>query len=87
MKNILVLFWEPEEIGIPKEEINEETIRNYCFRVRSYDNEGKALYAYANTRATYSTLLDEKEDYLGFIDMAIRQMQKHNWSWLEEHFV
>ena len=87
MRTIYVKYWSPSEIGIPSEEVDIASIKKYCIRVYKFPNELQALEAYANTRCTYSTLLDEGIDIDAFIDNAINHILNNDYNWLEENFV
>lgn len=86
MKNILIVFNSPEELGIPQEAFNDPEVMDYCFRIRRYGTAGQALEAYANTMCTYSHLVDEETDIEDFLDEVIRHMQANDYDWLEENF-
>lgn len=84
METILVIYNSPENLGIPKEEL--ETLRE-CFTVHEYSNASFAFDAYANTICTWSTLLDDSVDVEDFIDEAVEAIERNDIIWLEQNFV
>lgn len=88
MKTIYVKYYDPSEVmegsidTLPKSEV-----LNSCFRVAKYPTEGEALWAYANTMCTWSTLLDQDTNVKDFIERAYTALKSHDFDWLEQHFV
>lgn len=88
MKTIYVKYYDPSEVMegsidmLPKSEVLKS-----CFRVAKYQTEGEALWTYANTMCTWSTLLEEDANVEEFIDCAYDALKSHDFDWLEQHFV
>ena len=88
MKTIYVKYYDPSEVmegtidTLPKSDV-----LRYCFRVAKYATEADALWAYANTMCTWSTLLADDANVKGFIDMAYEAIKNRNYDWLEEYFI
>lgn len=87
MRTILVRFYNPSEIMDVNPYTTDEEIKTSCFRVNKYESESDCLWAYAETPATWSTILDENDDYHKFVDKAYEHIKNHDYDWLEEHFV
>lgn len=91
MKTIYVKYYSPEEVmGMPfkaaYEEEGAESIKEFCFRVVKYSTPLEALNAYAETPATWSTLLEEDADVKSFIDEAFMHILNGDIDWLEVNF-
>jgi len=91
MKTTLVLYYDPREVlGISLHDANKEElqeIKDYCFKFRKYPDESQALWAYAETPAGWSALLDdEKVDILEWADEAFEHIKAHDHDWLEQNF-
>ena len=91
MKTVYVKYHSPEEVmGIPfkvvYEEEGAESIKKFCFRVVKYSTPLGALDAYAETPATWSTLLEEDADVQAFIDDAFMHILNGDIDWLEANF-
>lgn len=87
MKTILVIYRDWREVADTTEYPAKEDVINMCFIVRKYDTESHALMAYANTRCTWSTLLNDDDDPMDFIELAYEKIVNNDYEWLEEHFV
>lgn len=87
MRTILVRFYHPSEVMDINPNTTDEEIKTSCFRVNKYETEGECLEAYANTRVTWSTILDENNDWKKFVDDAWKHIKNNDYDWLEEHFV
>lgn len=87
MKTVLVKGWWPDSVGIPTEEVTENTVREYCIRASQYKTEGECLMSYAECTADWSTILDTEDDVEQFIENAVENILHKNYDWLEEHFV
>lgn len=87
MRTVLVKGCMPETLGIPQEEWNEKTAKEYCIRVLQYKTETEALMSYAECIADWSTLLDTEDDVEQFVETATEHMLSRDYNWLEEHFV
>jgi hypothetical protein len=92
MKRILVKYYSPQEIGAEDEHFTKEELIENCFKVNEYIDEPSALNAYAETPATWSTLLDDTvllfdaKELHEFLDNAVKAIEKHNFDWLEQYF-
>ncbi len=93
MKRILVRYYSPEEIGAENEHFTKEELIENCFRVSECTDESSALDAYANTPATWSTLLDDAvllfdaKELHEFLDNAVKAIEEDDVDWLEQHFI
>lgn len=85
MKVILIKFHSPQDVGVEFEPL--EVQKDACFRILRYTSEPSALWAYANTPCTWSTLKDENDDLQAFIDEAWEHIQNEDYEWLEQNFV
>ena len=87
MQNILIIYHSPSSLGLDctVEEMSDNEILD-CFRVRKYDNEAQALWAYAETPCTWSKLADEDYDFHKFIQEALPHIKSDDYEWLEENF-
>ena len=85
MKVMLVKFYSPQEVGVEFEP--KEVQKDACFRIVRFTSEPGALWAYANTLCTWSTLKDENDDLQAFIDEAWERIQNEDYEWLEQNFV
>lgn len=92
MKRVLVRYYSPQEIGAEDEHFTKEELIENCFRVNEYTDELSALNAYAETPATWSTLLDDTvllfdaKELHEFLDNAVKAIEEHDFDWLEQHF-
>ena len=92
MKRILVRYYSPQEIGAENEHFTKEELIENCFKVNEYTDESSALNAYAETPATWSTLLDDSvllfdaKELHEFLDNAVKAIDENNINWLEQHF-
>ena len=82
----LVVYYDPYDVMDP-DGCTEQEIKEYCFRVRHYDSYATALESYANTRCTWSRLLEDDKDEQKFIDEAWGHILDHDYDWLEQNFV
>ena len=94
MKTILVRYYDPREVMDITSDITEEEIKKACFRADKFKTEAGALFFYAETRCTWSTLLDDVADpkelveiVQEFINTAYEHIVANDIEWLEEHFV
>lgn len=93
MKRILVRYYSPYEIGAENKQFTKEELIENCFRVNEYTDETSALMAYAETPATWSTLLDDSvllfdaKELHDFLDKAVKAIEENNYDWLEQNFV
>ena len=92
MKRILVRYYSPYEIGADNANFTKEEFIENCFRIGEYIDECSALNAYANTPATWSTLLDDNVLFFNakelheFLDNAVKAIEENDIDWLEHHF-
>lgn len=86
MKIILVRFYHPSEVIGIIENVSDEEIKKHCFRVNKYRDEFSAFTAYAETPATWSTLLEDTADVKAFIDDAYEHYKNNDEDWLENNF-
>ena len=86
MKTILVRFYHPSEVMETAENVSDEEIKKHCFIANKYKDEGSALTAYAETPATWSTLLEDDADVKAFIDEAYKHYKNQDEEWLEMNF-
>ena len=90
MKIILVRYYNPSDVIDVTPETTEQEMKEYCFRVNRYDTELQALYAYAETPAVWSTLLEhafDSKDVERWIDEAFEHIKNNDFVWLENNFV
>lgn len=85
MKVILIKFHSPQDVGVEFEPL--EVQKEKCFVILRFTSEPKALWAYANSPCTWSTLKDECDDLQAFIDEAWQRIQNDDYEWLEQNFV
>ena len=83
---ILVIFYDPNEVMDYTPEISDEEVKEWCFRVRKYDNMTAALMSYADTPCMWSRLLGENDDVQAFIDEAWEHIKAMDEEWLEHNF-
>ena len=86
MKTIYVKFQDPRQVFGNLTGVSEEEIKKYCFRAAKYSSYAEALDAYANTMATWSTILDEDCDVNAFFEEAYRHIMDNDYQWLKENF-
>ena len=84
MKVNLVKFYSPQDMGVEFEPL--EVQKESCFVTLRFTSEPKALWAYANSPCTWSTLKDENDDLQAFIDEAWEHIQNEDYEWLEQNF-
>lgn len=86
MKTIYVKYCSPEDVYGDVRGITDEEIKAYCFRVAEYQTEAAALERYANTHATWSTLLEKDTDVKEWINKAYEHIKARDTEWLEHNF-
>lgn len=86
-RTVFVRFYHPSDVMDITPYTTDDEIKKACFRVSKYDTPGEALIAYANTQVTWSTLLDDNEDYLKFVDEAYEHIKNNDYDWLEKYFI
>lgn len=82
----LVIFYDPNEVMDYTPETSDEEVKEWCFRVRKYDNMTVALMSYADTPCMWSRLLEENDDVQAFIDEAWEHIKAMDEEWLERNF-
>lgn len=87
MKTIYVKYYDPYEVMDITPETTDQEIKEACFRAHKYESEAEALWAYAETRCYWSTLLDEEANVQEFIDEAFSHIKACDYQWLEKNFV
>ena len=65
----------------------DDNVKKACFGISKYDTEEEALDAYEQTKAVWSVILDDDEDYLKFIDEAYEALKTNDYHWLYKNFV
>lgn len=83
-KTILIRFYNPSDVDC--EFATEKEQRESCFKVAYYASEASALWAYANTPCTWSTLVDDSSDVHAFISEAWERIKDDDYEWLEQNF-
>lgn len=86
MKTIYVKYIAPEDVVGQINGLSEKEIKQYCFRVIEYETELIALERYANTHATWSTLLEKGTDVKEWINQAYEHIKARDIEWLEHNF-
>lgn len=87
MKTVLIKFYSPSDIMGEHAKLADPTeIRNRCFKVYRYSSQAKALEAYANSPAEWSTLVEHYTDVSKWIDYAFLRILTKDLDWLEENF-
>lgn len=86
MKTIYVKYIAPEDVVGQTNGLSEKEIKQYCFRVIEYETELIALERYANTHATWSTLLEKGTDVKEWINKAYEHIKARDTEWLEHNF-
>lgn len=88
MKIIFIKYYSPEEVSdLSLKDLSDEELKDLCFRVFKCKDEASALDAYANTKVTWSTILDDVNDNINdFIEKAIRAIRDNDYEWLEKFF-
>lgn len=90
MKTIFIKYYRPEEVSdLTLNDLSDEELKDLCFKAFKCKDEASALNTYANTRATWSTILDDSDelfDVNDFIEQAIRAIRDYDYEWLEKFF-
>lgn len=87
MQNVLVIYYRPEDVMEVTPDTTDEEIKKNCFRVRKYQSSADALWAYANTPAQWSTIIEDSDDYKAFVDEAYEHIKSEDYDWLYDNFV
>lgn len=90
MQNVLVIYYRPEDVMDVTPDTTDEEIKKNCFRARKYPSGADALWAYANTPAEWSTLIEENDpnglSVHAFIDEAYEHIKRDDYDWLCANF-
>lgn len=86
MKNVLIIYRDPKDIGCSDEIFSQEDLLMWCFSIRKYETEAQALMAYAETPCMWSTLVEECNWEL-FVKEAAYRIWHADFDWLERNFV
>lgn len=86
MKTIYVNFTDPNNLIMDPPVILDDSLKRLCFTAFKYRTPFEALEAYANTRCTWSTLLEDSTNVAEFIDEAWEHIKAHDEDWLEANF-
>ena len=87
---IFVEFYYPSDVKTILSCDTDDKIKKECFEVSKYDTEEEAVNAYEQSKAVWSVILDDDEDYLKFIDEAYNHLKNNDLNdrkWLYKHFV
>ena len=84
---IFVEFYYPSDVKTILSCNSDDNVKKACFGVSKYDTEEEALDAYEQSKAVWSVILDDDEDYLKFIDEAYDHLKNNDYRWLCKHFV
>lgn len=91
MQNVLVIYRRPESVMDVTPDTTDEEIKENCFRVYKYKSGADALRAYANTPATWSTLIEESDpnglSVHAFIEEAYQHIKSEDYDWLYDNFI
>lgn len=88
MKTIFIKYYSPEEVSdLSLKDLSDEELKELYFKVFKCTNEAAALDVYANTIATWSTILDDvNDDVDDFIERATYAIRDNDYEWLEKFF-
>ena len=84
---VFVEFDYPSNVKTISSLNTDSEIKKECFEVSKYDTEEEALDAYENSKAVWSVIIDDDQDYLEFIDKAYEALKNNDYHWLYKHFV
>ena len=84
---VFVEFYYPSSIMDILSCTDDDKIKEQCFEVSKYDTEEEAVYAYEQTKAPWSIILDDDQDVHEFIDKAYEALKNNDYRWLYKHFV
>lgn len=86
-RTVLIIFDDPSDVMNITSHTTDDEIKEKCFRVLKYNTPREALIAYENTQVHWSTILDDEEDYLKFIDNAYEHIKNKDYDWLDKYFI
>ena len=87
---IFVEFYYPSDVKTILSCNSDDNVKKACFGVSKYDTEEEALDAYENSKAAWSVILDDDQDYHKFINEAYKHIKNNNLDdscWLYKHFL
>ena len=84
---VFVEFFHPSNLNDILSYTTDDELKKACFVVTKYDTEEEALYAYENSNAPWSIILDNDQNVNKFIDKAYKALKNKNYRWLYKHFV
>ena len=86
-RTVLIIFDDPSDVMNITPSTTDDEIKEKCFRVSKYDTQREALNAYEQTQVNWSTILDDEDDYLEFIDKAYKHIKNNDYDWLYKYFI
>ena len=84
---VFVEFFYPSDVNDILSLTTDDEIKEQCFVVTKYATEEDALDAYENSKAVWSVIIDDDQDFHEFIDEAYEALKNNDWRWLYKHFV
>ena len=84
---IFVEFYYPSDVKTILSCDTDDEVKKACFVVTKYYTEEEALYAYEQTKAVWSVIIDDDQDVHKFIDKAYEALKNNDYHWLYKHFV
>ena len=84
---VFIEFYYPSDVKTILSSDTDDKLKKACFVVTKYATEEEALDAYEISKAVWSVILDDDEDYLEFIDKAYEALKNNDYHWLYKHFV
>ena len=84
---ILVEFYYPSDVTTILSCNTDDKIKKECFVVTKYATPEEALYAYEQTQAVWSVIIDDDQDVHEFIDKAYEALKNNDYHWLYKNFV
>lgn len=87
---VFIEFYYPNDVKTILSSDTDDKLKKECFVVSKYDTEEEALDAYEISKAVWSVILDDDEDYNKFIDEAYEHIKNNDLNdrrWLYKHFV
>ena len=86
-RTVLIIFEDPSDVMNITPSTTDDEIKEKCFRVIKYATPREALTAYEQTQVNWSTILDDEEDYLEFINKAYEHIKNNDYDWLYKYFI
>ena len=84
---IFVEFYYPSDVKTILSCNSDDNVKKACFGVSKYDTEEEALYAYEQSQAVWSVIIDDDQDVNKFVDEAYEALKNNDYHWLHKHFV